>query len=156
MGLLIAGHIHRATGSAGVVSLSGTSGSPNVSTDQEQTPTDALAGWQFINDGAVKRIVSDVYVIFNSGVEWIDVYDGNNWIRATLDAGDAPNFNSAALNSWLQLTSTRQWQWRENSDPPNEATTAGTLKIEISSSGSGSPILDTGYYRGVATQFGTA
>jgi len=154
MGLLLGGHIYHVVSSAGTVSLSGTSGSPNLSTDIEDTPTNALAGWRFVNDGKVQRIVSDSWADFQAGVEWIDIYDANNWIRATLSSGDSPS-TGPSLNTWHQLDVLRQWEWIEGSDPGGQATTSGTIKVEISSSGSGTPILATGYYKGTATQFGT-
>lgn len=145
------------------VTLSGTSGSPNTSTDTEDTPTNALAGWRFYATGRIMRIVSDTYTNFNLNTEWIDSYPspvGDYWLEATNFSGDNPNLGSA-LNTWHVLAGAgeatfRNFEWLENSDPLNEATTAGTLQVEISDESDGTPVLDTGFYRGTATQFGTA
>lgn len=142
------------------VTLSGTSGTPNTSTDNETVPTDALAGWRFMTDGTVDRIVSDIWQQFQDGTEWIDSQDnpvGSYWIKATLDSGDTPNGGGSSLmDTWLSFGTQHQWTWLENSDPLNEATTAGTIQVDISNESDGTPILDTGFYRGTATQFGTA
>jgi len=147
------------TGAASeVVTLSGTSGVPNVSFDKEESPTSALAGWRWNADGTIDRVASDVWTAFNSGTEWIDSNPtpaGNYWVQATLDSGDAPT-SGPALTTFHALTSTREWTWLESSDPPGSASTLGTLQIDISDESDGTPILDTGYYRGTASQNGTA
>lgn len=142
------------------VSLSGTSGSPNLSQDKENTPTNALAGWRFNTDGNVERVVSDVWQTFRGSTEWINYGPvGDYWLQATLNAGDAPNFSSAALNTWHVIHGTgqgqRTFQWLEDSDPGSFASTDGTLLIEISNDSSGTPVLASGYYRGRASQNGT-
>lgn len=146
-------------GSGETVSLSGTSGSPNDSIDKENTPTNALAGWRWQTDGDVERIVADVWTIFNSGTEWIDSGPVNDyWIQATNDSGDSPTsgptlatFHKVAGSGSAQ----REWTWAETSDPPGFASTAGTLQIDISNESDGTPILDTGFYSGTASQNGT-
>lgn len=146
-----------------IVTLSGTSGSPNISTDKEDSPTNALAGWRFYATGRIMRVVSDTYTNFNLNTEWIDSYptpSGDYWLRAANQAGDNPTSGST-LDTWLKLAGSGAptylyWEWVEDSDPPGSAQTAGTLKIEISSEVDGTPLLDTGYYRGQASQNGTA
>jgi hypothetical protein len=141
-----------------VVTLSGTSGAPNLSTDVETVPTNALAGWRFRANGTVERIVSDVWTQFQDGVEWVDTQDtptGPFWIKATVDSGDAPNVGNS-VDLWFSLAALVTWAWEENSDPLNEATTEGVIQVDISDESDGTPILDTGFYKGTATQFGTA
>lgn len=143
-------------GAGETVTLSGTSGSPNASVDKEDTPTNALAGWRWQSDGDVESIVADVWTEFQSGTEWVDTSTpGNYWLQATLDAGDTPTTHPG-LGSFLQLDIQRSYTWLEDSDPPGFASTAGTLQIDISSQSDGTPILDTGFYRGTASQNGTA
>ena len=146
-----------------VVTLSGTSGSPNTSTDTEDTPINALAGWRFYANGDVRRVFASTYTLFNSGTEWNSSTPGiDYWIRATLDSGNAPNTGaSSTLNTWHQLVGGAAptylaWEWLESRDPIAEFTTAGTLQIDIATDSGGSNIVATGYYRGSATQVGTA
>ena len=144
------------------ITLSGTSGAPNVSTDTEDTPTNAVAGWRFYANGDVRRVVNSTYTLFNSGTEWSNVDPANNyWLRATLDSGNAPNSGTGGTGTWQVLAGPGEstlisYEWLEDSDPFAEANTAGTLKIEIATDSGGSNIVATGYYRGTATQFGTA
>lgn len=148
-----------AAGGGEVITLSGTSGSPNVSSDLENSPTNALAGWRFQTNGTVYRVVSDTYTQFQDGTEWNDGQDspaGDFWIRATLSSGDAPT-SGPTLGSWHKVSGSgstnRTWEWEETFN--GDASTAGTLQIDISSESDGTPIEDTGYYRGNATVLGT-
>lgn len=140
--------------------LSGTSGSPNTSSDFETSPVDALAGWRLMTDGTIDRVVNDVWSQFQDGTEYTDGQDSPacDWyVKATVDSGDAPS--TGTLNTWLKVAGgssfNRTWTWIEDSDPGTQASTSGTLKIEISNDASGSPVEATGYYKGTATQFGT-
>ena len=155
--------IMKATVVAEVITLSGSSGSPNTSTDTEQSPTNALSGWRFYATGRVMRVVSDTYTNFNLNTEWSSFYPDvtkDYWLRATTDSGDAPNLGSA-LSTWHVLQGAgeatyRNFEWLEDSDPPTEATTSGTIKVEIATDSGGSNIVATGYYKGTSNQFGTA
>lgn len=73
---------------------------------------------------------------------------GNNyWVRASLVSGSTPNdfssngSGSFGLNSWWQLNSAKYFGYKVNA---GGSSVNGTLKFEISSSSSGSPILATG------------
>ncbi len=129
--------------------LSGTSGSPNVTSDTQVFPDDAVAGWIFHADGRVQQFPG---TFFNQGTEWTNEYPSspnNTWIRATLESGsDAVDGNSASTNTWLSLGggSNRRWTW----ETTGLGTTAGTVYIEISTDSSGSPVVASGYYRGNA------
>lgn len=143
----VGGTWHDALG-GDVVTLSGSSGTPNVSSVITVFPTDATAGWRFRNDGSVERLVVSTWTDFNDSTEWVipHAHAGSYWIRATLDADSAPSAGPA-LGSWHALTTTRTWTWTET----DSGTFAGTLKIEIATDSGGSTIVATGYYRGSAT-----
>jgi hypothetical protein len=133
------------------VTLSGTSGSPNVCENTESSPDDCTAGWRFNSDGTVDKATSVLgiypgsYDQFASGVQWIsDTPLITYYIRFTLDSGDS--LTSGTTGSWLALTSNREFYWRES----GIGQTAGTVKVEIDTVGDGSNIVATGYYRGEA------
>ena len=134
------------------VTLSGTSGSPNLDSDSFSGPFGAaVAGWVFGTDGTVTGINVGS---FNPGVEWTsEGSPGDYWIRATLDAGTNPT--SGTMGSWLKVSgsgsSSRTWQ---NTRSGSNGTTTSTLKIEISTDSGGSTIVGTGYYKLDATVTG--
>lgn len=132
------------------VILSGTTGSPNADTDFSLGGV-ATAGWSFLVSGDLTKISGGAY----SKPEWFGIAgqtthetpDQTYYIRATLDAGNAPD-NGATLNVWHSLASARFWSWQCG---PGFASNAGTLKIEIARDSGGTDIVDTGYYRGTVT-----
>lgn len=147
-----------AAGAAEVITLSGTSGSPNTITQTSTDPSDAYAGWRFLSDGTIdsgKDSNSSLnWTQFQSAVEWSDLQPspGTHWIRATLDAGSTPNNINAGIGIWLAFGD-HEWSWSRTI----VNITAGTLKIEIATDSAGSNIVATGYYRGrcvVAPDFG--
>jgi hypothetical protein len=127
-----------------VVTLSGTSGSPNYATD---TASVALAGWRFNSDGTVDKMEGGSAFQFNSTTEWVipNVYgNGPYWIRYTEDSGATANWiSNSAKNTWLALTSDRIWQWTSNI-----GIRTGAGKVEIAKDSGGSNIVATGYYGG--------
>jgi hypothetical protein len=135
-------------------SLSGTSVSRNQVSDSQTSPTDSDVYWEFNTSGQVwKHDTTGTQL--NDGVEFTDEQDSPTvdlWIKATLDNGDAPT-SGPALGSWWQVTggsgSTRRWTWTETTD--GFATTAGTIKVELSTDSGGTPVVATGYYRGTAS-----
>ena len=140
--------------STATYSLSGTSGTPNIASDTETSPTDCTVYWEFQSNGTVWKL-EDTGSQLNDGVEFTDEQDSpteNLWIRATLDAGDAPTAGPA-LTTWHQVTgaggTSRRWTWTETTD--GFATTIGTLQIDIATDSGGSNIVATGYYRGSAS-----
>jgi hypothetical protein len=150
MSMLFAAFISNAAGSSDTITLSGTSGSPNVATDIEFSPTDALASWSFLSDGTVDKVTGGQ---FQAGTEWNDAQptpSATYYIRAQLDADDAPD-TGPTLGSWHALSTTRTWEWIEtrNTNGPTR-TSAGTLQIDIATDSGGTNIVATGYYRGLA------
>ena len=132
--------------------LSGSSGSPNGSTDLELSGT-AQAGWRTLTSGELQRIVADVWTDFIDEYFSIGGVSGpptqDLWIRATLDADDAPT--TGTLNVWLKCagatSSARTFTW-EYSGVPDFL--QGDLKFELATDSGGSNIVATGYYRGRA------
>lgn len=136
----------------GHVALSGSSGSPNISNDQQLSGT-AQAGWRTLTTGELQRIVADVWTDFSDEYFSIGGVSGDPnqdlWIRATLDAGDTPTVGT--LGSWLQCSGggsgSRTWTWQYSGAPDF---LEGDLKFEIATDSGGSNIVATGYYRGHA------
>lgn len=128
------------------VALSGSSGTPNVSQDTQDSPTDATATWSFASDGDLTR--SAAYA--PDPHEWFfpegSAPDKTYYIRATLDAGSAPD-SGPALNTAHALTTTRAWSWIVT----GLGVSSGTLKIEIATDSGMTDIVATGYYQGIAT-----
>lgn len=131
--------------------LSGTSVSPNLYEDVGVNTT-AISRFELRSDGEFwneRLVLSDAQI----GTEWADggtPSEGTFWARATLDAGDAPNGASTGLGTWENITTASPvvgWSFQQTSEGVRD----GTIKIEISSDSSGTPIVATGYYRGTAT-----
>lgn len=138
--------LYPASGVIETVTLSGTTGTPNTTLTVKLSPTDATAGWDFNSDGTVDNEATAGISQFNGGVEWIDLSPtGSYWIRATLNAGNAPD--SGTLGTWLALTISRSWRWTIT----GTGTTSGSVKIEIATDSGGSTIVATGYYGATAT-----
>ena len=137
-------------GGATTVTLSGTSGSPNIDSDTFNGPYGAAtAGWTFTTTGTVVGVTTGQ---FQDGIEWTSEQDSpvlDYWLRATVDSGDTP---SGTIGSWSKVAgsgSTNQtYNWTRSG---TVGTTAGTVKIEIATDSGGSNIVGTGYYRGEAT-----
>jgi hypothetical protein len=120
------------------VTLSGTSGSPNVIAK----PAGGLVTitWEFTTSGGVLGDGAP----FNSGTEWIDVAPQlEYWIRAQTNSGSPPS--SGTVNSWLKLagsgSATRSWTWSANN-----VTLAGSIQVDIATDSAGTNIVATGYY----------
>lgn len=62
------------------------------------------------------------------------------WIRATLSSGSVPS--SGTMNTWLQLSSARQWN--NSSGGGAFGSRSSTVLFEISSSSGGSPVVCSG------------
>lgn len=164
---------HTAAAGEASVSLSGTSGSPNISfgqrgTDDATQTVTASAGWIFgtnnvpglTETGSITRSFTTgifnptSFVFFNRAKEWINDKDFLNdyWIRATLNSGSAPTSGSS-LNTWHALVnggSQPSWTWACTSKIM--CSISGSLQIEIARDDIGSPgtVLATGYYGATA------
>lgn len=131
------------------VILTGTTGTPNV--DNSVGVGDPQnAGWSFLSTGDLTKVSGSAW----AQPEWYGeegetthlTPDQTYYIRATLDADDTPT-TGPTLGTWHSLATTRTWTWTQTG---GLGSYRGTLKIEISSDASGTPIVDTGYYRGYA------
>lgn len=137
----------------GLVKLTGSSGSPNTSNDIELSGT-AFAGWRALTTGVLQKIQADNWTDFSDqyfsvgGVAEDPQQD--LWIRATLDAGDAPT--SGTLGTWIKIAGggagAHTWSWSNSAAPVS--TVEGDIKLEIATDSGGSNIVATGYYRGSA------
>lgn len=139
-------------------SLSGTTGSPNLSNCTKDSGTLAFANWQFqSNLGRVLRRVDCSNALFGENVEWIALADrppaADLWIRAENNDGSDPNSISDDIDSWLPLVGTggqnREWRWERGGFDPG--TYAGSIWVRISTDSGGSSIVAEGYYGGTAT-----
>lgn len=138
--------LYPASGVSETVTLSGTTGAPNVSTVSKVSPTDANAGFIFNSDGTIDTYNFSGLVQFAAGVQWIDqTPSGSYWIRATANAGNGAD--TGTYNTWLALTTNRSWLWTIT----GIGTTGGSVKIEIATDAAGATIVATGYYGGSAT-----
>ena len=141
-------------GAANEVTLSGTSGSPNLSDSFAVTdPSGATvsAGWLFVSDGTMDlRNASGNWANWTTTpTEWHDGTPASTfYLRATLEAGDTPDLGT--LGTWQSLASSISYLWTASAGAFGFDTAAGTLKIEIAANSDGSNIRATGYYRGFA------
>ena len=135
------------------VSLGGTTANPIKIT--EATGIEPFeAGWRFKADGNVYKWQHPN----NAGGDGETLYSTSTWnnitpsqtyyIRASNYSGtvNLNVFESDTLNSWIALSSTREFVYVDSRQSNSYADENGVMKIEISSSSSGSPILATGYY----------
>lgn len=146
------------SGPSEIVTLSGSSGTPNITSDSALQPAAAETWWEFRTNGTVWKLPNGITTQFQDGSEWLDTQDspsGDFWIKATIDSGDTPTLGN--IGTWNQVAGggaiNRRWTWRVTVN--FDSTLTGTLKIEISSASDGNPILDTGYYNGFARVFDT-
>ena len=140
-------------GGAISVNLSGSSGSPNVSTTLKEQPATVNAGWKFLTDGTMQRYITDgqSYSSWSPDpMEWAfpaRAGIGNRyWIKATSNVADDPNSGNS-VGTWHALTSDVEFVWQRSA----LGTKSGSVKIEIATDSGGSNIVATGYYGGSAT-----
>lgn len=135
------------------VSLEGTTSTPETFFDQSAGIQDLVMGWTFNSDGNVYKY-ENIYNVGGSGTYLHSSTTWNNitpsttyYIRVTNYAGNnLSTLDSAALNSWLALTTTRTFRYRDARDITSYGQESGTMKVEIASDSGGSNILATGYY----------
>ena len=132
-----------------IITLTGSSGTPNEASSNETDPTNAEAGWKFDANGGAYKWITPSYFLFDSGVEWSNIQLPSSgtvfYIRATLDSGSSPT-SGDTVGSWLALSTDREWLWLRNT----VGLTEGVLKIEIATDSGGTNIVATGYYKGDA------
>lgn len=130
-----------------VVTLTGSSVSPNNYTVNETDPANAEAGLRLLRDGSLQRVVSGSWTDWFT-TEWGDpegtTVGDDYWVQATLVSGDTPTQTNAGFGSWLQLNATHEWSHLQSvvgQDGPTK------IKIEIATDSGGSNIVATGYYQ---------
>lgn len=141
-----------ASGGGGfLVTLSGSSGSPNNYTSTVTDPSNAEAGIRLLRDGSLQRVVSGTWTDWFTN-EWgepeFTTAGDTYWVQATLVNGDSPTQTNAGFGSWLQLNATHEWSHLQNvvgTDGPTK------IKLEIATDAGGSNIVATGYYQFTAT-----
>jgi len=136
------------------VSLEGTTGTPISFFDQSGGLDDLVMGWTFDSNGNIYKY-ENIYNVSGAGTY---LYSTSTWVNTTpsttyyirvsnfagnnLSTGD-----SATLNSWIALTTTRTFRYRDARDISSYGNESGTMKVEIASDSGGSNILATGYYQ---------
>lgn len=107
--------------------------------DTETDPADAYAGFTFYADGTAAVEGNDATI--DSPPNWHTPSGGtpgnSYWIRVSVTAGSNPNFSNPGVGSWLAMSSTRAWTWRQTTVGSNTA----TVTIEISSDSGGSTVV---------------
>lgn len=140
--------------SVDIVSLSGTLGSPNVYFSLCQYPRGSTKRYLRANtngklEEAGTLITGSLSAYNQIGSEWVSpltTYSGSYWIRATKISGD--NLTSGTLNSWLDLTSSHEWELTAFKSQALGGIDYKEilLKLEIATDSGGSTIVATGYY----------
>ena len=137
------------------VALSGTTGTPITFTDfPGSNNNDLVMGWEFAADGNIYKYES-VYNIggqgryLHSSTQWNNITPSQTYYIIVTNFGGTKNISTSdsdTLNSWIALTSNREFQVRDSRDITTYADENCVIKVEISSNSGGSTILDTGYY----------
>jgi hypothetical protein len=143
------------------VSLHGT-GNTSAAADDTVTsmpPTeDAIFGMRFKSDGNIEKYTNGSaqgqtgYWTYSTS-KWNNITPSQTYyIKASNDNANltfAIGLNttvSDTLNTWLPLSTNRQFRYKVNGPRSNIGTLEGLMKIEISSTSNGSNIVATGYY----------
>lgn len=145
------GGILKTAVSSNTITLSGTSGSPNVASATAISPDNCFAEWILQTDGTIDKNTTTGSSQFQTGIEWDSDQPtpaATYYVRATADTGDAPTSGSGT-GTWLALTTQRTWRWTEVRN--GFFSKIGAVKLEIDTVGDGSNIVATGYYRGSAS-----
>jgi hypothetical protein len=137
------------------VGLSGTSANPVTFFDMAgSNNNDLVMGWKFDSDGNIYKYES----IYNVGGQGTYLHTSTQWnnitpsqtyyIRVANHSGtkNVSTGDSDALNSWIALTSDREYRVRDSRDLLSYADENMVIKVEISTTSNGSNIVATGYY----------
>lgn len=137
------------------VALSGTSSSPIFFEDYPTTDNhDLVMGWEFASDGNIYKYES-VYNVSGQGrylhtsTQWNNITPSQTYYIRVQNSGGTKNLSvpdSDTINSWIALTSNREFQVRDSRDIDLYADENCVIKVEIASDSGGSNILATGYY----------
>ena len=112
------------------------------------------AGWRFKADGNVYKWQHPNNAggggeTLHSTSTWDNITPSQTYYMRVTNFGGSVNINVAGsdtLNTWLALTSTREFVYVDSRQANSYADENGIMKVEISSASNGSPILATGYY----------
>lgn len=133
-----------------VVTLSGSSGTPNTATDFAISPANSYVYWMFNADGTIDLLKlqgADQFEKFSPD-QWCNLTpEQDYWIRFTHNAGDASNLGHTS-GTWFAMTSAIGQGWEETTD--GFSTYEGSSKVEIATDSGGVTIVATGYYGGRA------
>lgn len=137
------------------IGLSGTTSTPITFFDMAgSNNNDLIMGWRFGSDGNIYKYE----FIYNVGGGGMYLYSSTQWnnitpsttyyIRVTNFAGtkNLSVSDSDTLNSWIALSSNRDFRVRDSRDLLSYADENMVMKVEIASDSGGSNILATGYY----------
>lgn len=133
--------------SGDIVTLSGTTGSPNTSLDFAISTNNAEVRWFFNTDGTIDRLKLQGSDVFEWGNWCNQTPTISYWGRFTHNAGDTANVGNSS-GSWISMISNISQGWNEDQD--GFATYSGSSKFEIATDSGGSNIIATGYYGGTA------
>jgi hypothetical protein len=147
------GYTSQASPPTETISLEGTTSVPESFFDMGSGAQDMVMGWTFNSDGNVYKY-ENIYNVGGSGTylhsstTWDNITPSTTYyIRVSNYADNTlSTTDSATLNSWLALTTTRTFRYRDSRTLTSYADEQGTMKVEIASDSGGSNILATGYY----------
>mgnify|MGYP001598097524 CR=1 FL=1 len=117
---------------------------------------DLIMGWRFGADGNIYKYES----IYNIGGQGMYLYSSSKWNNITpsttyyikvenTTSNDTRNLSapdSDTINSWIALTSDRDFRVRDARDLTSYADVNVIMKVQIASDSGGANILATGYY----------
>lgn len=147
------GYTSQASPPTETISLEGTTSVPETFFDSGSGIQDLVMGWTFNSDGNVYKYES-IYNVGGSGTYLHSSTTWNNITPSTTYYIRVSNFadntlsisDSDTLNTWLALTTTRTFRYRDSRPLNSYGQAMGTMKVEIASDSGGSNILATGYY----------
>lgn len=132
-----------------IITLSGTSGTPNNVLDLVGDPGTATAEWEFQSDGEVWQLRNNAADSqFQTGIEWSNKQPspGTHYIEFTFNAGDAHNTGGLSTGTCYALSVNRKVGWTISS----VGSWAGSVKVDIATDSGCTNIVATGYYGGDA------
>ena len=165
--LIIAALMKAGNSNAIDFNLSGSSGTPIETAYESSDPADSEVVWLIAGNttgtivkGEIQSSGHDLgdaasYTSSNPTTDFRIPKDGwtTLYVRLTLDAGDAPDTTTHAVNgtTWHTLTedSNNIWWIYQHAAPVGSST--GTIKVEIATDSGGTDIVATGYYKATCT-----
>lgn len=121
----------------GVSPIGGKRAVVNAATANAVSSSPIQARWQADSAGNVNTTVNSVFAFRYAWKLSSDAASGF-WIRATLVSGTNPT--SGTMNTWLQLSTTREWQMQ---NPISVGANSGVIKIEIAADSGGAQVLSS-------------